>query len=149
VVLLAGCGGGSSSPSQSNGISVPTRPDSVTNNATLLGIDANGNGIRDDIDRVIAASARSAPNGVAQLESAAKAAQKAIESPSLENFKKFDCTLLGLNGADAAAFINSIFNTSQRIALLQSYRAPAGTVIDVTNHSYADICSSAKTVSVK
>jgi hypothetical protein len=37
-----------------NGIAVPPMPNSRENNATLLGVDVDQNGIRDDIDRKIA-----------------------------------------------------------------------------------------------
>ena len=37
-----------------NGISVPPEPDSAINNSTLTGVDINGNGVRDDVERYIA-----------------------------------------------------------------------------------------------
>lgn len=37
-----------------NGIPVPPEPDPTANNATLAGIDVNGNGVRDDVERKIA-----------------------------------------------------------------------------------------------
>ncbi len=37
-----------------NGISVPPEPDAVLNNATLAGIDANNNRVRDDVERMVA-----------------------------------------------------------------------------------------------
>lgn len=46
--------GGSGTVELINGIPVPPEPDPVANNATLAGIDANGNGVRDDVERVIA-----------------------------------------------------------------------------------------------
>ena len=62
LLLLAACGSsGSQSASQPqssnnkiNGISVPPEPDPVANNATLLGVDSNNNGVRDDVERQIA-----------------------------------------------------------------------------------------------
>ena len=39
-----------------NGIQVPPEPDPIANNATLTGIDVNENGVRDDVERVIAIS---------------------------------------------------------------------------------------------
>ena len=82
--LLASCGGGSSSTAESadgtkqalavsgssavpggwtgrapkmeviNGITVPPEPPVASNNATIAGIDVNGNGVRDDVERIIA-----------------------------------------------------------------------------------------------
>lgn len=37
-----------------NGIKVPPVPDAKINNATIAGVDSDGNGVRDDIDRLIA-----------------------------------------------------------------------------------------------
>lgn len=37
-----------------NGISVPPEPDKAANNATVAGVDSNSNGVRDDIERMIA-----------------------------------------------------------------------------------------------
>lgn len=38
-----------------NGMTVPPEPDAERNNATLAGVDVNANGIRDDVERQIAA----------------------------------------------------------------------------------------------
>jgi hypothetical protein len=65
-LILSACGGGSGggssatipaapAPQTINGISVPPEPDPVANNATLAGVDSNGNGVRDDVERKIAA----------------------------------------------------------------------------------------------
>lgn len=48
-----------------NGISVPLEPDPIVNNATLVGIDTNGNGVRDDIERKIAHNATAISTGAA------------------------------------------------------------------------------------
>ena len=37
-----------------NGINVPPEPSSSINNATLAGVDSNNNGVRDDVERVLA-----------------------------------------------------------------------------------------------
>jgi hypothetical protein len=37
-----------------NGIAVPPEPDMTENNATLAGVDSNSNGVRDDVERLIA-----------------------------------------------------------------------------------------------
>lgn len=69
AIGLTACGGGSSSETASpiaptspvaavreqiNGIFVPPEPDPVANAATVAGVDVDGSGIRDDIDRRIA-----------------------------------------------------------------------------------------------
>lgn len=62
VVLVVGCGGGGGDQQQPaseqveliNGVQVPPAPDPTVNQATLKGVDSNSNGIRDDIDRLLA-----------------------------------------------------------------------------------------------
>lgn len=61
AILLSACGGGGGGGGGGgtqgetiNGIAVPPVPDSQANQATLAGVDANANGIRDDIERSLA-----------------------------------------------------------------------------------------------
>ena len=60
AVGLVACGGGSGTGANSgtattiNGIAVPPAPDAAANNATLAGVDSNGNGVRDDAERLVA-----------------------------------------------------------------------------------------------
>jgi small basic protein len=58
-ILLSACGGASGSSTNSantvNGITVPPVPDPTLNAATLAGVDSNSNGVRDDVERSIAA----------------------------------------------------------------------------------------------
>ena len=42
-----------STPTVINGYTLPPEPDPTINNATLLGIDTNNNGVRDDVERKI------------------------------------------------------------------------------------------------
>ncbi|MDD4964222.1 MAG: hypothetical protein PHI11_09935 [Gallionella sp.] len=61
---LVACGGSTRSMNLGDtiyGIHVPPMPNSVTNQATLAGIDSDGNGIRDDIDRKLAIDFGSTP----------------------------------------------------------------------------------------
>jgi hypothetical protein len=67
VTLLTSCGGGGNSTTATtptaasteviNGITVPIAPDATANAATLKGVDSNNNGVRDDIERLVANSA--------------------------------------------------------------------------------------------
>lgn len=74
VLLLSACGGGSSSNTaprasgsesppagEINGITVPAEPSSALVNATLAGVDTNGNKVRDEVDRSIARSYGTTP----------------------------------------------------------------------------------------
>lgn len=65
LAILSACGGGGggspgpsagggATPETINGIAVPQIPDPAANRATVAGVDANGNGVRDDVDRLLA-----------------------------------------------------------------------------------------------
>jgi hypothetical protein len=76
AVLLSGCGGGSQplgyqSPYTNemyptgtviNGYTLPPEPDHGENDKTLLGIDVNHNGMRDDVERYIIIEENQQPN---------------------------------------------------------------------------------------
>ena len=59
LIALQACGGGANSGAQSssgdqiNGVSVPPEPDMTANEATLKGVDANSNNVRDDVERAM------------------------------------------------------------------------------------------------
>lgn len=68
-----------------NGVKVPPVPDPIENNKTLGGIDTDNNGVRDDIDRLIAEKFPDNPAlraGVAKYEGAVRTA---IMQPSKKN----------------------------------------------------------------
>jgi len=71
-----------------NGYRLPLEPDPTINNSTLLGIDSNGNGVRDDVERLIVISeAKNIEYPVTQTAiklQFAKAWQKIIETPIVE-----------------------------------------------------------------
>lgn len=128
VLLSPGCGGGSSSntaPGASgsesapageiNGIAVPAEPSPALANATLAGVDTNGNKVRDEVDRAIARSYGATPaNYNAAMVYAAKtqaglargaptqAEAKAAISKELE---AFEC-LKSQVGVDSARIIS-------------------------------------------
>lgn len=54
-----------------NGIAVPPEPSPILNNATLAGVDVNKNGVRDDVERVIAKKAPNSTSFSASMEIAA------------------------------------------------------------------------------
>jgi hypothetical protein len=71
-----------------NGHVLPPEPDPVVSNSTLLGIDSNGNGVRDDVERLIIIE-ESKNTEYPKIQTAialqyAWAWQKMIESPTLE-----------------------------------------------------------------
>lgn len=73
-----------------NGHRLPFEPDPVVNNSTLLGIDANNNGVRDDVERyiIIRFSKEEFPKTRTALAMQyAWAKQKIIETPTKESAK--------------------------------------------------------------
>jgi len=72
-----------------NGYRLPPEPDPTLNNATLLGIDSNDNGIRDDVERYIITRYAQDPKypktKIAIALQYAWASQKIIENPTMES----------------------------------------------------------------
>jgi len=63
-----------------NGYKLPPEPDSAQNNSTMLGIDFNNNGVRDDVERKIIETYRE-PIKIELMMSRAKVAQEILTSP--------------------------------------------------------------------
>ena len=77
-----------------NGHTLPPEPDEATNDATLLGIDINSNGVRDDVERYIYKRFGKDPDypktKVALTMQDAWATQKILENPTIESKKYLD-----------------------------------------------------------
>ena len=87
IAEVAGCGGGggggaAQTQESINGIAVPPNPDSTANQATVGGVDSNGNGIRDDVDRMIATEFGSNPSSYAEAAAYARTQQAALKTPT-------------------------------------------------------------------
>lgn len=101
-------------PELINGIAVPAEPSSHLNNSTLAGFDANGNGVRDDVERLIA---KAAMNRI-QFENAMVIA-KAYESILLTiplSQATYDSQFLKISCADLVALeagTDNILSSSQ------------------------------------
>jgi ABC-type glycerol-3-phosphate transport system substrate-binding protein len=95
AVGLVACGGGSGAGSNSgtattiNGIAVPPAPDAAANNATLAGVDSNGNGVRDDVERK-AAALSSTKDQFATILNMAKAQQNILTTENLTKEQKIN-----------------------------------------------------------
>ena len=76
-------------PEVINGYMLPLEPDEILNNSTLLGIDSNDNGIRDDVERLIITEQAKNPNfpktHTAISLQYAWAWQKMLENPTIES----------------------------------------------------------------
>lgn len=140
-----------------NGHTLPAEPNQVINNSTLLGIDANDNGVRDDVERlIIIEEAQNTEYPKIQMAIALQYAwswQKMIESPTLEtreylekssacqwyffnkNTKNIEGSkeslkwIQGHSGKLGIALEDRIFNTKERI-LQRFNRACSGNIFE-------------------
>jgi hypothetical protein len=84
-------------PEVINGFKLPPKPDEDKNNETLLGIDLNRNGIRDDVERWIITHYANDPKypktKTAIALQYAWASQKILENPTMESKKYLDDAL--------------------------------------------------------
>ena len=80
-----------------NGHRLPPEPDPVVNNSTLLGVDVNGNGVRDDVERWIilhyAKDPKYPKTKTAIALQYAWASQKILENPTMESSEYEDDAL--------------------------------------------------------
>ncbi len=134
-----------------NGYKLPPQPDETLNNSTLLGIDSNGNGVRDDVERkiyfkykkpVIQAfmmqSAKSYPkildNPVAAAKSQETQDDEWNESSCagyIEDFKSIE--MPGIEGIEFLS--NSYMNTKERIrAYIEFNEASSGGSYSIPIH---------------
>jgi hypothetical protein len=137
-----------------NGFTLPPCPDQELNDSTLLGIDTNDNGVRDDVERWIIVKYKNHHKIVTEIGfQTARASQIVIQDPSRakETTKIMeaaqDCNSYFRNYADgfndpilidhsiitSTAFKTMQFNTEQRIrAYLDYNRALSGGVYRLT-----------------
>ena len=75
-------------PELINGITVPPEPPPELNNATLAGFDANGNGIRDDVERLVARNFGTMASEYTVAIQNARTLQTALLTPSAATVKR-------------------------------------------------------------
>jgi hypothetical protein len=140
ILLFNGCRGDdgkplkketpSKEPKEINGYKLPPEPDPKINNSTLLGIDSNNNGIRDDVERKIIKKYRDPIKIEVQFQDA-RVAQKILASPlkdakilERESAKQTSCMFYlkhqkVISGDDIGTYLrfieNSVFNTKERL----------------------------------
>lgn len=164
LALLAGCGGGGSGSDTAtaqdatkqiaaavpgswtgrvpgseviNGITVPPIPPSGSSYSGILGVDSNKNGVRDDLERIIAISF-SGKKKYQEAFDAAKLAQIAFSDPSKakENIRAYQCRVISWNDEDRIFFQNAVFNTKERRALYKSTLPEPGTTLTSPDTPY-------------
>ena len=137
AALLASCGGGNDSTSTAepkmeviNGITVPPEPAPSINNATLAGVDMNANGVRDDVERIIAAKSTNKNDNQASQKIAAVYQAMLVSQPpktraaALEIYAKLHCAANGLSARTYGVGTNDmrdiIINTANRKAIFSA-----------------------------
>ena len=115
-----------------NGYKLPPEPDEALNNSTLLGIDVNANGVRDDVERKVIETYRE-PVKIEFMMIDLKIAQKILENPigqALEYEREFskndDCRMhlrrQGINLDGHNDFLeNNTYNTNIRVRAYLDY----------------------------
>lgn len=126
-----------------NGIVVPPEPAPAVNNATLKGVDVNGNGVRDDVERRVATTAPSVASFDKSITYAARL-QNILQMPTPSTkeeaqrlFLSPECAVNGQTAALAAInYAQLIFNTEERRAKIKavSRLVPAMTAQEVSNY---------------
>ncbi len=131
---LSSCGGGGGGSNTSanteviNGISVPPEPDPVQNNATVAGVDANNNGVRDDVERKIAETSPS--NYQASLDDAKNYQLFVDQNPSVNYsmvMKKMRCSTV-----DTSDFV---LNTENRKESYTKKLREEGLLLTITTNA--------------
>jgi len=117
-----------------NGYKLPPEPDPVINNATLLGIDSNNNGVRDDVERKIVETYRE-PIKIELMMDMAEVGQEILENPvglAKEHSDKMDkldnCGSyledqnISYDGLESIRFYEkNIYNTKTRVRAYLDY----------------------------
>ena len=82
-IALAGCGNGGSGKTQEviNGVAVPPMPNVTVNSTSVAGVDTDSNGVRDDVDRLLATAFASSGSISPVALSHAQTLQAAILAP--------------------------------------------------------------------
>lgn len=111
-----------------NGITVPPEPAPSVNNATIAGVDLNGNGVRDDVERQLAFSVIS-PADFAKSITYAKLYQGLITSPlptsrpaALQALSNVNCASLSVSQAVRKRKVKALLaNTVARVAAFDNF----------------------------
>ena len=164
ALILSACGSGQSAtpntsstdasttmPSVINGIQVPPMPNPAINNATLLGVDSNNNGVRDDVEIYIAQKYGKNPIQYKAMMQSAKAAQLYLEANGdptmstkamIEVDKASDCSFYAF-GNDAISsekkdddIMDQTFNSKERfVAYTKSVKSSTLVLDHVENNA--------------
>ncbi len=125
-----------------NGSTVPPLPNVEENFKDIGGIDADKNGVRDDVDRLIALNTEQKFRNAAKQ--AAQLAQSALLNNNQEFLFQYQCALAFLPSDDAVILKNAIFNTKERNDIYNKLDAKAGSVLEVRYSGAGDLFEASK-----
>lgn len=126
AAFMVGCGGGGSSqhptateqPEIINGVQVPPTPDPALNQATLKGVDTNSNGVRDDIDRLLASHFGSDPLLYQEAQNFYRLQALAMQSPTTNDVAAYPSALNCIAAGDRLArqrqITDAVLDTGER-----------------------------------
>lgn len=126
AVLVVGCGGGGGDQQQPateqveviNGVQVPPAPDPTVNQATLKGVDSNSNGIRDDIDRLLAIDFGTDSRLHLEVQNFYRLQALAMQAPTPANVDAYVAALNCIGTSDRLAkqrqITDSVLDTGER-----------------------------------
>lgn len=99
-----------------NGILVPPAPNLDTNNATVAGVDVNGNGVRDDVERLIASEFGGNPEKYTLAKSHAIKLQALMLNPGADTKNDYveAVRCLKLTGREASLITKATVNSIRR-----------------------------------
>ncbi len=157
LTLMSGCSGDNQqnlvTPKQEqviviNGHTLPPEPDPKLNNATLIGIDSNNNGVRDDVERKIYLNTNSEVQRMIMMMSARKQQKKLEAADLVENAMKWEkldkyeigcMTYLfrtyGIN-AYRSPVEDYVYNTKERIKKYMAYNVALSGGVYGTDNKY-------------
>jgi hypothetical protein len=140
AVVLTSCGGGGGTapPEVINGIAVPVDPGTL-GQSTLAGIDINSNGVRDDVERVLAQKVGTSATAYARGMSAAASLQAVVVNGSTVEVQNYmdtaKCAPTGTELAVDTAEQETLNNRARQKKLIDAYLALIDSVSSPTTGS--------------
>ena len=125
---IVSCGGSASNANPTiNGHSVPAEPEPAANGSTVAGVDSNSNGVRDDVERKLAAIGPD--KAVYQsLLSIAREQQRLLtiavpadREQALQEVARLYCAILKSTGLPGIGLLELIVDTPDRLAAYTAF----------------------------
>ena len=124
---IVSCGGSASNANPTiNGHSVPAEPEPAANVSTVVGVDSNSNGVRDDVERKLAAIGpdkavyQSSLSIAREQQRLLTIAVPADREKALQEVAKLYCAISKVTDLPDIRFLDLLVDTAERLA---AYRA--------------------------